>query len=44
MKKTFCPHCRRRLFDINYTGEVEVEIKCPKCSNIVKLNLGKESA
>jgi len=44
MRKIFCPHCRRRLFDISHTGETSIEIKCPKCGKIVKLDLNKESA
>lgn len=41
MKKVFCPHCRRRLFDIEYTGEAYIETKCPKCGEMVKVKFAE---
>lgn len=33
-----CPNCGRRLFD-NAGASGEVEIKCPKCKTISRINL-----
>lgn len=35
-----CPHCMHRLFDIGAEGSAEVDIKCPKCRRIVKIEKG----
>jgi transcription elongation factor Elf1 len=39
MKKMKCPKCDRRAFDISRLPkeDVEVELKCPHCGNIVKV-------
>lgn len=42
MQKIFCPHCRRWLFKISYTGQSYIEIKC-KCGEIVKVKLSSRA-
>lgn len=33
-----CPACNRLLFKAKLKGEYSLEIKCPKCGNIVEMN------
>jgi len=42
MKKILCPYCMQRLLDAEAEGEIE--IKCTRCKQVVKLKLNKESA
>lgn len=33
-----CPCClNKRLFDIDNTGEADIEIKCPICKGVIKI-------
>ena len=34
-----CPRCNHRLFDKMSLASGFVEIKCPECGNIVRINL-----
>lgn len=41
-RKMICPECKRRAFDIaglprNKKTQIEVELKCPHCSKLVKI-------
>lgn len=38
MERLKCPVCGKRAADIDANGTVEIELKCPNCRNIVKLN------
>ena len=34
--KEFCPLCKKRVFDIlEWNGRTVIQIKCPRCGNIV---------
>lgn len=33
-----CPNCGRLLFKAKLTGTYSVQIKCPKCKNIIELS------
>ena len=35
----YCPICKKRLFDILTPSEGIIEIKCPKCKQIIVVNL-----
>lgn len=37
----YCPNCNKRLFDILKTSDCFIEIKCPKCKNIVRIKLSE---
>ena len=39
-KSMQCPLCGHRAFDIsdNYSGQIEVDLKCPHCKNIVTIS------
>jgi phage FluMu protein Com len=41
MKRIECPMCGGRAFDISKMPreQIQVEIKCPKCRNIVTINI-----
>lgn len=34
-----CPSCTRRIFDKCTPATGEIEIKCPRCGNVVRVNL-----
>lgn len=34
-----CPKCGRRMFDKITLSTGIIEMKCPKCSNLIKVNL-----
>lgn len=38
MERLKCPVCGKRAADIDANGTVEIELKCPNCHKIVKLN------
>ena len=38
MARLKCPVCGKRAADIDASGNVNLELKCPNCRNIVKLN------
>ncbi|MFI3165308.1 MAG: hypothetical protein R3Y45_03420 [Bacillota bacterium] len=38
MDKIKCTACGVRLFDMHLTGKVVIEIKCPRCKTILKIN------
>ena len=38
MKRLKCPVCGKRAVDIDANGNVRLELKCPNCHKIVKLN------
>jgi len=41
MTELHCPYCNRRLFDFDLLGVMLLKIKCPKCNQMVELNLKK---
>lgn len=34
-----CPKCGRRIFDKITVSTGVIEMKCPKCDNVIKVNL-----
>lgn len=34
-----CPHCNRKLAEYSFNGTLALGIKCPKCRQIVQVNL-----
>ena len=32
-----CPHCKQRLFDLEADGGAVVDIKCPQCKKVIKI-------
>lgn len=32
-----CPYCWQRLFDLEAEGRAVVNIKCPKCKKVIKI-------
>jgi len=38
-EKIVCPYCKRRLFDAEADGKAKIAIKCPKCGNIVNIEI-----
>ena len=41
MKRIECPKCGGRVFDISKIPreQIQVELKCPKCRNIVTISI-----
>lgn len=37
MERLKCPVCGKRAADIDANGTVEIELKCPNCRKLVKL-------
>lgn len=37
-----CPSCQRKLFEIEFDGSTDINIKCPKCKNIIHFYLNKQ--
>ena len=38
-----CPGCsNKRLFDTDNNGEAHIEIKCPICKGLIKIDLHKD--
>ena len=40
-RAAYCPKCDKRLFDRLTATEGEIEVKCPRCHRIVRINLAK---
>lgn len=39
MNVVYCPICHRRLFDVDQDGKAEIEIKCPHCKQVIKIEI-----
>lgn len=37
-----CPHCGQRLFDLEAGGRAVINIKCPKCKKVSKMELNNK--
>lgn len=44
MKQMICPKCGGRAFDISKIPkeQIEVELKCPRCRNVIMVNFSHE--
>lgn len=42
MEQIRCPHCGKRLFDLDGKGEVKIVIKCPRCRTITAVDRHNE--
>lgn len=41
IRTIYCPLCKRRLLDRLSQTEGEIEMKCPRCRQVVRIDLSK---